>query len=305
MPDVRMPDGAVVRFPNDMPPDQIRGLILQKFPELGSNDAASAPRGGSQRENLKAMFEPAQPSDQTPRRRISYEEAMQLPRRQISYEEAIQLPRRRLLSDEEIMPSFELQAGGRTFEMEAPDMQAAIKAAGQIDFKAMFAPDANTTTVAKGAGPTQKPRRLLSDEEMFGIAAPRQKRLLSDEEMFGGQHASASAQASQVHAGDLARSFVGQGMAAGFGDEIEAFARSLMGGSPYDDELKSIREGNARFAQEQPFLSVGSELAGALTSMLVPGLRQAGCTSSHCCASGDGRRSAWCRVWRPLWVRYR
>ena len=34
MPIVKMPDGKNVRFPDDMPKEQIRGLILQKFPEL-------------------------------------------------------------------------------------------------------------------------------------------------------------------------------------------------------------------------------------------------------------------------------
>lgn len=33
MPDVRMPDGAVVRFPDEMPKEQIRNLIATKFPD--------------------------------------------------------------------------------------------------------------------------------------------------------------------------------------------------------------------------------------------------------------------------------
>jgi hypothetical protein len=40
MPDVRMPDGVVVRFPDDMPPDQIKALIVQKFPDLAQQQAA-------------------------------------------------------------------------------------------------------------------------------------------------------------------------------------------------------------------------------------------------------------------------
>lgn len=35
MPNVKMPDGVVVAFPDDMPPEQIRALILHKFPEAG------------------------------------------------------------------------------------------------------------------------------------------------------------------------------------------------------------------------------------------------------------------------------
>ena len=36
MPVVAMPDGANVQFPDDMPPDQIKSLILQKFPQLSN-----------------------------------------------------------------------------------------------------------------------------------------------------------------------------------------------------------------------------------------------------------------------------
>lgn len=36
MPNIRMPDGQVVRFPDDMPPEQIKSMIASKFPELGA-----------------------------------------------------------------------------------------------------------------------------------------------------------------------------------------------------------------------------------------------------------------------------
>lgn len=39
MPDVRMPDGVVVRFPDNMPPDLIRSLITRKFPALAGGVA--------------------------------------------------------------------------------------------------------------------------------------------------------------------------------------------------------------------------------------------------------------------------
>lgn len=42
MPNVRMPDGVVVRFPDEMPPEQIKALIAQKFPQ-----AAAGPAGGA------------------------------------------------------------------------------------------------------------------------------------------------------------------------------------------------------------------------------------------------------------------
>lgn len=42
MPKIKMPDGVVVRFPDDMPPDEIKALILKKFPELGAGSPAAA-----------------------------------------------------------------------------------------------------------------------------------------------------------------------------------------------------------------------------------------------------------------------
>jgi hypothetical protein len=48
MPDVRMPDGAVFRFPEDMPREQIRSLIASKFPWLeGGPNHRGSPDGGS------------------------------------------------------------------------------------------------------------------------------------------------------------------------------------------------------------------------------------------------------------------
>lgn len=40
-----MPDGTKVRFPDDMPREQIKGMISSKFPELASNQDALAPQG--------------------------------------------------------------------------------------------------------------------------------------------------------------------------------------------------------------------------------------------------------------------
>jgi hypothetical protein len=42
MPNIKMPDGVVVRFPDEMPAEQIKSLILQKFPDIGG----SAPKPG-------------------------------------------------------------------------------------------------------------------------------------------------------------------------------------------------------------------------------------------------------------------
>lgn len=46
MPNVRMPDGVVVAFPDDMPPDQIKSLIASKFPEVAAPKSQIVPLKG-------------------------------------------------------------------------------------------------------------------------------------------------------------------------------------------------------------------------------------------------------------------
>jgi hypothetical protein len=43
MPDIKMPTGEVVRFPDDMPKEQIKSLIASKFPELAAPKQHEAP----------------------------------------------------------------------------------------------------------------------------------------------------------------------------------------------------------------------------------------------------------------------
>src|ERR1700754_4595549 len=45
MPVVQMPDGANVQFPDAMPPDQIRSLIAQKFPDIAPTQAPQQQAG--------------------------------------------------------------------------------------------------------------------------------------------------------------------------------------------------------------------------------------------------------------------
>lgn len=44
MPIVKMPDGTQVSFPDDMPPEQIKALILRKFPQLAQGTGTPAPQ---------------------------------------------------------------------------------------------------------------------------------------------------------------------------------------------------------------------------------------------------------------------
>lgn len=56
MPQVRMPDGVVVRFPDDMPADQIQGMIATKFPDaVGGKAPIQSERGPAAPERQKTV----------------------------------------------------------------------------------------------------------------------------------------------------------------------------------------------------------------------------------------------------------
>ena len=68
---------------------------------------------------------------------------------------------------------------------------------------------------------------------------------------------------------NLVRSFLGQGTALGFVDEIEAYVRSKINDSKsYDELLTEIRADIDKFKDENPALAYGSEIAGSL----IPGI---------------------------------
>jgi hypothetical protein len=47
MPNIRMPDGVVVGFPDEMPPEQIKSLIASKFPDAALNKKLAQPFGAN------------------------------------------------------------------------------------------------------------------------------------------------------------------------------------------------------------------------------------------------------------------
>src|SRR6478752_3772645 len=59
MPIVAMPNGDQVQFPDDMPKDQIRSLILSKFPDAGKQAAAPADDHGLARRQAMTPAEKA------------------------------------------------------------------------------------------------------------------------------------------------------------------------------------------------------------------------------------------------------
>lgn len=62
------------------------------------------------------------------------------------------------------------------------------------------------------------------------------------------------------------RQFLGQGLALGFGDEVEAFVTSQLTGKEYEDVVKGIRKDIELFKKERPGVAFGAELAGGLTT---------------------------------------
>jgi hypothetical protein len=60
------------------------------------------------------------------------------------------------------------------------------------------------------------------------------------------------------------------GATFGFGDEITAGARSLFGGTPYNEALTQERANLERFRARNPLTAAGTELAGSLPTMLIP-----------------------------------
>lgn len=77
-----------------------------------------------------------------------------------------------------------------------------------------------------------------------------------------------------------ARAALGQGLGMGWGDEGEAWLRSKLGGVPYEQALKQIRQEYAQYSKEYPITSTAAEFAGgvapAVGMMLLPGAQPAG-----------------------------
>lgn len=75
----------------------------------------------------------------------------------------------------------------------------------------------------------------------------------------------------EVSSGDYLRA-AAQGLTFGFGDELEARAKSLLGGSSYEDEVSKIRGEMQEFGKARPVTSTALEIAGSIPTMFVPGL---------------------------------
>ena len=63
---------------------------------------------------------------------------------------------------------------------------------------------------------------------------------------------------------------VGQGLSLGFGDEIEAYIRSIGSDKTYSENVENIRKELEEFKKQNPALAYGGEIAGSVVSSLTP-----------------------------------
>ena len=61
---------------------------------------------------------------------------------------------------------------------------------------------------------------------------------------------------------NTARSWLGQGLAMGWGDELEARLRTLSGDETYEEELAAINESYNQYSAENPGASLTGEIVG-------------------------------------------
>ena len=64
--------------------------------------------------------------------------------------------------------------------------------------------------------------------------------------------------------GNTARAVLGQGLAMGWGDELEAKIRTMSGDETYEEELAMIADSYKPYAEENPLTAIGGEIAGSL-----------------------------------------
>lgn len=112
-------------------------------------------------------------------------------------------------------------------------------------------------------------------------AAPVEDMPLEDRRLYAAQRMAAAGMqpTSSLWKDVVGRGVIGQGLAMGAGDEAEAYARSLVSGTPYEQELAKVRSEIAIAKVERPKSMLGAELAGAVipaaATYFVPGMQAA------------------------------
>ena len=68
--------------------------------------------------------------------------------------------------------------------------------------------------------------------------------------------------------GNMSRAVLGQGLAMGWGDELEARIRTLSGDETYEEELNAINESYANFSEENKGAALAGEIAGGFVPLI-------------------------------------
>ena len=126
---------------------------------------------------------------------------------------------------------------------------------------------------------------LLLEAERRGILPPEKKTVLDEARRRGLVPASedlerqrkedeeaAQSGLSGLNVLGFLRTALGQGLALGFGDEIEAGVRSAFGPETYDEALAEAREGVETFRRRNPTTALVSEIGGAIAPAFIPGV---------------------------------
>lgn len=168
MPIVAMPDGTQVQFPDEMPKEQIRGLILQKFPDAGGQQqAAPAPAGGDTQPSPAFMDALAQIRARAPG---AVSEASQPGMAEMSemttgFQKAPQEDTDRLVRANLEASKIQQMQGDKGILRQAAEQAGAGNLAG-------FADEAYSGTLGAGA-------RMLRDGVGYGEAYKREQALLA------------------------------------------------------------------------------------------------------------------------------
>ncbi len=183
------------------------------------------------------------------------------------------------------MGTFQISTpDGQSFEVDAPDEQSAISAIGQMNAAPEPGPAAGFDGSPFEAFQPQPQFEEGIQESVAPQIAPQQEQI-SDPFTLAG-----SLSTPDVPLGDLSRSFVGQGVAFGFGDEIEAKIRSFFpGAKPEDEILQEVRQKIADFQKSNPGLAITTELIGAIIpALLTGGLGSGGLVAQSLRGAGIG-----------------
>jgi hypothetical protein len=118
--------------------------------------------------------------------------------------------------------------------------------------------------------PTQRPASVSGDLSI-AAAGPAEGGADKDLSNFAaralaepGRAARVERRVQELGKGSGALDSAMQGVTFGFGDELRAGVRSLQKGTSYDEEIEAERAALERYRAEHPYISLGSEIGGAL-----------------------------------------